>query len=58
MDKNDQNQTQGAVAKFPYSAPPPAGYPTKEGEALPVSSGAVETQARALCCCCVLDACF
>ncbi|KGN54976.1 cysteine-rich and transmembrane domain-containing protein WIH1-like [Cucumis sativus] len=50
-----------------YSAPPPAGYPTREGGdfSTPVPA---ETKSRgdgfwkgccaALCCCCVLDACF
>ncbi|XP_068655526.1 protein CYSTEINE-RICH TRANSMEMBRANE MODULE 9-like [Aristolochia californica] len=49
-----------------YVAPPPAGYPMKEGTAYPQQP--VETRDRgdgfwkgccaALCCCCVLDACF
>lgn len=53
----------------PYAAPPPAGYPTKDGANPPAGAGGpVETKSRgdgfwkgccaALCCCCVLDACF
>ncbi|PON39859.1 Cysteine-rich transmembrane CYSTM domain containing protein [Parasponia andersonii] len=59
-----------STGQGPYVAPPPAGYPTRDGPAgypqnqpLPV-----ETKSRgdgfwkgccaALCCCCVLDACF
>ncbi|XP_072969904.1 protein CYSTEINE-RICH TRANSMEMBRANE MODULE 9-like [Typha angustifolia] len=48
-------------------APPPAGYPTKDGAAYP-QQVPVETKDRsdgfwkgccaALCCCCVLDMCF
>ncbi|KDP22047.1 hypothetical protein JCGZ_02469 [Jatropha curcas] len=49
-----------------YVAPPPAGYPTKDGDTQ--NQVPVETKSRgdgfwkgccaALCCCCVLDACF
>ncbi|CAK9325328.1 unnamed protein product [Citrullus colocynthis] len=53
-----------------FAAPPPAGYPTRDGgdfsqQPAPVPA---ETKSRgdgfwkgccaALCCCCVLDACF
>ena len=77
MSQYNQNQAQvpysypTAVEQGPYAAPPPpAGYPTKEGELgqaqnYPPSG---KTQSRgdgfwkgccaALCCCCVLDACF
>uniref|UniRef100_A0A7N0TKA3 Cysteine-rich transmembrane domain-containing protein n=1 Tax=Kalanchoe fedtschenkoi TaxID=63787 RepID=A0A7N0TKA3_KALFE len=53
-----------------YDAPPPAGYPTRNQDALPQSHHPlpIETKSRgdgfwkgccaALCCCCVLDACF
>ncbi|PWA60495.1 hypothetical protein CTI12_AA380470 [Artemisia annua] len=49
-------------------APPPVGYPLKDGAANPENQVPVQTQSRgdgfwkgccaALCCCCVLDACF
>ncbi|CAM8887944.1 hypothetical protein QQ045_024899 [Rhodiola kirilowii] len=69
MSQNQQQQ-QPQMAYPAYDAPPPAGYPTKNGDALPQSSHPVpvETKSRgdgfwkgccaALCCCCVLDACF
>lgn len=51
-----------------YVAPPPAGYPTKDGSGYSQNPPPVETKSRgdgfwkgccaALCCCCVLDACF
>ncbi|KAL7128681.1 hypothetical protein ABFS83_13G010000 [Erythranthe nasuta] len=50
-----------------YMAPPPAGYPMKDGheqgQAPPVTTqskgdGFLKGCCAALCCCCVLDACF
>ncbi|KAI5560025.1 hypothetical protein POPTR_016G019201v4 [Populus trichocarpa] len=51
-----------------YSAPPPAGYPTMDGQTCQQDPIPVETKSRgdgfwkgccaALCCCCALDACF
>ncbi|XP_034221469.1 cysteine-rich and transmembrane domain-containing protein WIH2-like [Prunus dulcis] len=58
-----------STAPSPYfvQAPPPAGYPTRDGPN-PHGHAAVETKSKgdgfwkgccaALCCCCVLDACF
>ncbi|XP_058072045.1 protein CYSTEINE-RICH TRANSMEMBRANE MODULE 4-like [Magnolia sinica] len=53
---------------YPPTAPPPMGYPTKDGSGYPQQHVPVETKSRgdgfwkgcfaALCCCCVLDACF
>nr|XP_034899112.1 cysteine-rich and transmembrane domain-containing protein WIH1-like [Populus alba] len=51
-----------------YSAPPPAGYPTMDGQTYQQDPIPVETKSRgdgfwkgccaALCCCCALDICF
>ncbi|KAG6771074.1 hypothetical protein NC653_015418 [Populus alba x Populus x berolinensis] len=51
-----------------YSGPPPAGYPTMDGQSDQQNPIPVKTKSRgdgfwkgccaALCCCCVLDACF
>ncbi|XXG68970.1 hypothetical protein AAC387_Pa06g1945 [Persea americana] len=52
-----------------YAAPPPpVGYPVQDGSGYPQQPVPVETRSRgdgfwkgcfaALCCCCVLDACF
>ncbi|EYU42840.1 hypothetical protein ABFS82_13G009700 [Erythranthe guttata] len=51
-----------------YMAPPPAGYPMKDGHDQQGQAPPVTTQSKgdgflkgccaALCCCCVLDACF
>ncbi|KAH7533605.1 hypothetical protein FEM48_Zijuj04G0149500 [Ziziphus jujuba var. spinosa] len=57
-----------STAQGPYVvAPPPAGYPTRDGTA-PYPPAPVETKSKgdgfwkgccaALCCCCMLDACF
>ncbi|KAL6314968.1 hypothetical protein AAG906_029189 [Vitis piasezkii] len=50
------------------AAPPPVGYPMRDGEGHPQNHRPVETKSRgdgfwkgcaaALCCCCVLDCCF
>ncbi|XP_042005587.1 cysteine-rich and transmembrane domain-containing protein B-like [Salvia splendens] len=50
------------------TAPPPAGYPTKDGQPEQAPAASADTKSRgdgfwkgccaALCCCCVLDACF
>ncbi|PSR95338.1 Rhodopsin like [Actinidia chinensis var. chinensis] len=75
MSHYDQNQPQVAYpppATTPvegvYDAPPPAGYPMRDGQPQPQNSPHAQTQSRgdgfwkgccaALCCCCVLDACF
>ncbi|XP_059669599.1 protein CYSTEINE-RICH TRANSMEMBRANE MODULE 6-like isoform X1 [Cornus florida] len=81
MSHYDQNKPQEAYPfpattapvegypQGPYVAPPPAGYPMKDGEANPQNHHhSAQTQSRgdgfwkgccaALCCCCVLDACF
>ncbi|KAF8040818.1 hypothetical protein BT93_B2903 [Corymbia citriodora subsp. variegata] len=69
---NNQNQIPVAYpppASAPtYVAPPPAGYPTRDGQQPSQNSVPIETKTRgdgfwkgccaALCCCCVLDACF
>ncbi|PRQ48772.1 putative cysteine-rich transmembrane CYSTM domain-containing protein [Rosa chinensis] len=58
-----------AYPKPPYSAPPPAGYPTRSdaggqnGAPVPVETkskgdGFWKGCCAALCCCCMLDACF
>ncbi|KAJ9180861.1 hypothetical protein P3X46_009054 [Hevea brasiliensis] len=53
-----------------YAAPPPASYPTKDGQTQTQSQKPAPLQTKskgdgfwkgccaALCCCCVLDACF
>ncbi|EPS57934.1 hypothetical protein M569_16883, partial [Genlisea aurea] len=53
-----------------YAAPPPPGYPVKDGEQIHTQafSTAASTQSRgdgfwkgccaALCCCCLLESCF
>ncbi|KAJ8528339.1 hypothetical protein K7X08_022031 [Anisodus acutangulus] len=73
MSNYNQNQSQGTACPYPQqlqgeyvAAPPPAGYPTRDGNG--DSSVPTKTQTRgdgfwkgcfaALCCCCVLDACF
>ncbi|XP_019056536.1 PREDICTED: cysteine-rich and transmembrane domain-containing protein B-like [Tarenaya hassleriana] len=73
MSQSGQNQTAGAyppppVSRGPYIEPPPAGYPTVDTYHQTVGPSKVETKSRgdgfwkgcfaALCCCCVLDACF
>ncbi|XP_038678650.1 cysteine-rich and transmembrane domain-containing protein WIH1-like [Tripterygium wilfordii] len=73
---NQYNQNQSAEAYPPpppstapiYVAPPPAGYPMKDGTGIPQSHAPIETKSRgdgfwkgccaALCCCCALDICF
>ncbi|KAJ6756652.1 CYSTEINE-RICH/TRANSMEMBRANE DOMAIN A-LIKE PROTEIN [Salix purpurea] len=62
------SQNQATAAYPPPLAPPPAGYPTKDGETHLQNPVPVETKSRgdgfwkgclgALCCCCALDACF
>ncbi|KAL4598886.1 hypothetical protein ACB092_11G089600 [Castanea dentata] len=56
------------VPAYYVVAPPPAGYPTKDGSGYSQNPPPVETKSRgdgfwkgccaALCCCCALDACF
>ncbi|GLU03325.1 hypothetical protein SLE2022_205290 [Rubroshorea leprosula] len=51
-----------------FVAPPPMGYPTKDGPQYRENNPPVETTSKgdgfwkgccaALCCCCLLDACF
>ncbi|KAJ9134939.1 hypothetical protein P3X46_032175 [Hevea brasiliensis] len=64
-----QNQaTAYPPAADAYAAPPPAGYPTKDGETQTQQPVPLQAKSRgdgfwkgccaALCCCCVLDACF
>ncbi|KAF9587434.1 hypothetical protein IFM89_002615 [Coptis chinensis] len=56
-------------AQGPYvAAPPPVGYPMKDGQYHQETAHGAHTQSRgdgfwkgccaAVCCCCVLDACF
>ncbi|AEC08650.1 unnamed protein product [Arabidopsis thaliana] len=71
MSQYSQNQSSGAyptppVSTGPYVAPPPLGYPTNDTSHATVAT--VETKSKgdgflkgclaAMCCCCVLDACF
>ncbi|KAI3769047.1 hypothetical protein L6452_00143 [Arctium lappa] len=75
MSRFDQNEIPVAYPPAPQGAsyvmaPPPVGYPMKDGAAAAISENQahVQTQSRgdgfwkgccaALCCCCVLDACF
>ncbi|KAA8526154.1 hypothetical protein F0562_007745 [Nyssa sinensis] len=76
MSQYDHNQPQVSYppagtgySEGPYVAPPPAGYPMKDGHSDPHNPPPpAQTQSRgdgfwkgccaALCCCCVLDACF
>ncbi|KAK1303978.1 hypothetical protein QJS10_CPB11g01665 [Acorus calamus] len=63
-----QGYPAGGYPQQAYVAPPPAGYPMKDGEAYPQQAAPVETKSRgdgfwkgccaALCCCCALDVCF
>ncbi|KAI6698778.1 hypothetical protein NL676_018897 [Syzygium grande] len=69
---NNQNQIPVAypppASTMAYVAPPPPGYPTRDGQQPPQNAVPIETKTRgdgfwkgccaALCCCCVLDACF
>ncbi|CAN6834223.1 hypothetical protein Bca4012_033721 [Brassica carinata] len=71
MSQFSQNQSAGAyqtppASTSPYLAPPPAGYPTNDTSHATMAP--VETKSKgdgfwkgclaAVCCCCVLDACF
>ncbi|VVB07377.1 unnamed protein product [Arabis nemorensis] len=71
MNQYSQTQSAGAyptppVSTGPYVAPPPLGYPTNDTSHVKVAP--VETKSKgdgflkgclaAMCCCCVLDACF
>ncbi|KFK31143.1 hypothetical protein AALP_AA6G074400 [Arabis alpina] len=71
MNQYSQTQSTGAyptppVSTGPYVAPPPLGYPTND--TTHVTMAPVETKSKgdgflkgclaAMCCCCVLDACF
>ncbi|XP_031105378.1 cysteine-rich and transmembrane domain-containing protein B-like [Ipomoea triloba] len=78
MSQNPHQAAPGTAA-FPYSqqppqpqggfsAPPPPGYPVRDGEARSEPSVPAQTQSRGdgfwkgccagLCCCCALEACF
>ncbi|XP_048141957.1 protein CYSTEINE-RICH TRANSMEMBRANE MODULE 3 isoform X5 [Rhodamnia argentea] len=71
---NKQNQIPVCVVAYPppvsataYVAPPPVGYPTRDGQQPAQNAVPIETKTKgdgfwkgccaALCCCCVLDAC-
>ncbi|CAG7907697.1 unnamed protein product, partial [Brassica rapa] len=71
MSQFSQSQSAGAyqtppASTSPYAAPPPAGYPTNDTSHATMAP--VETKSKgdgfwkgclaAVCCCCVLDACF
>ncbi|CAN1174990.1 Protein CYSTEINE-RICH TRANSMEMBRANE MODULE 6 [Linum perenne] len=53
---------------YVVEAPPPIGYPTRDGTTANAASVPIETKSKgdgfwkgccaALCCCCMLDACF
>ncbi|CAL9235224.1 unnamed protein product [Arabidopsis halleri] len=68
MSQYSQNQAYPTppVSTGPYVSPPPLGYPTNDTSHATVAP--VETKSKgdgflkgclaAMCCCCVLDACF
>lgn len=80
MSSYNQQQAPTAGQAYPtpaegypskYVAPPPAGYPVKDGANSPDQKVPIETKSRdgddssfwegccaALCCCCVLETCF
>ncbi|KAK9057115.1 hypothetical protein SSX86_024482 [Deinandra increscens subsp. villosa] len=74
MSRFDQNENipvaypPATQAASYVMAPPPVGYPTRDGATKSENQAPVQTQSRgdgfwkgccaALCCCCVLDACF